>query len=207
MAAHGATLVRSLVARSSPDEYGSRILDAAVEQLALFGVAKSTMDDIANRAGVSRVTVYRRFPNRDALLRAVIAREANRLLDQLDALPAGDIVEETVEGFVVAVRFVRTHPVVQRLLSTEGDALLRAVTVDAGPWLALARGFLVERLLDRLPQLRRRRAIVEQAAELVVRVCQSLVLTPGGVLDVSDDTAARAFARRWLAPTLEVLTA
>jgi AcrR family transcriptional regulator len=47
-----------------------RIVDAAVELHRTLGPAATTISDIAERAGVGRVTVYRHFPDEEALLQA-----------------------------------------------------------------------------------------------------------------------------------------
>jgi AcrR family transcriptional regulator len=46
------------------------ILEAALEQLALTGVRRTSADDVARRAGVNRATLYRRFGSREQLLAA-----------------------------------------------------------------------------------------------------------------------------------------
>jgi AcrR family transcriptional regulator len=56
-----------------------RLLDAAASCYARFGLAKTTAEDVAREAGISRATLYRHFKNRDELLLAVVAREASRL--------------------------------------------------------------------------------------------------------------------------------
>src|SRR3954471_16034786 len=62
-----------------------RILDAAAEQVEHFGVRRFTLDDVARRLGISRVTIYRYFPKRDALVEAVVLRELQRFLRAIDA--------------------------------------------------------------------------------------------------------------------------
>lgn len=52
------------------DETRQRIVDAAVELHRTLGPAATTISDIADRAGVGRVTVYRHFPDEAALLQA-----------------------------------------------------------------------------------------------------------------------------------------
>ena len=47
-------------------------LDAALACVARVGVAKTTLDDVAKEAGCARATVYRCFPGRLALMRAVL---------------------------------------------------------------------------------------------------------------------------------------
>lgn len=94
------------------DPTARRILDAALEQFTVFGLRRSSMDDVAKRAGVSRVTVYRRFGTKDALVEQTLLRENSRFFQRLDqavaALPTME--ERVVEGFVVALRHTRAHP-------------------------------------------------------------------------------------------------
>ena len=56
---------------TSPD-VGDRILDAAASCVLAFGVDRVTLAEIARRAGVSRPTVYRRWPDTQALLAALL---------------------------------------------------------------------------------------------------------------------------------------
>jgi AcrR family transcriptional regulator len=55
---------------ASQDETRTRIVDAAIELHQTIGPAATTITDIAQRAGVGRVTVYRHFPDEAALARA-----------------------------------------------------------------------------------------------------------------------------------------
>lgn len=54
-----------------------QIIDAAIEEFLSKGYAGSSMDSIANRAGVSKGGVYHHFPNKEVLL-----MESNRKLSQ-----------------------------------------------------------------------------------------------------------------------------
>jgi len=51
-----------------------RLLDAAEACIERFGLAKTTVEDIATAAKVSRATIYRYFDNRDELVLAVVLR-------------------------------------------------------------------------------------------------------------------------------------
>lgn len=64
------------------DEARARILDAAYDQFCRLGIQRSTMEDVARRAGVSRITVYRRFTTKDALVEQVVRREFRRYFDR-----------------------------------------------------------------------------------------------------------------------------
>src|SRR5688500_16659891 len=64
------------------DEVSARLLDAAYEQFCRMGVKRSTMTDVARLAGVSRITVYRRFATKDQLVEQVVRREFRRYFDR-----------------------------------------------------------------------------------------------------------------------------
>lgn len=56
------------------DEVVRHVLDAAIVELARSGYAGFRMDEVATRARVNRTTIYRRWPNRVALVTAVVDR-------------------------------------------------------------------------------------------------------------------------------------
>jgi AcrR family transcriptional regulator len=60
-------------------ETRARILEAAIACFTQFGNDKTTLNDVARVAGLSRQTIYRYFPDRAALLEEVDAHEARRL--------------------------------------------------------------------------------------------------------------------------------
>src|SRR5437879_13666736 len=62
-----------------------RAVDATLRWIARWGVAKTTLDDVAREAGWSRATVYRLFPGgKDAVLETVVEVELGRLFAALD---------------------------------------------------------------------------------------------------------------------------
>jgi AcrR family transcriptional regulator len=75
------------------DEMTERLLDAAHEQFCRVGVKRSTMTDVARLAGVSRITVHRRFATKDQLVEQVVRREFRRYFDRfvLDVQDAGTV--------------------------------------------------------------------------------------------------------------------
>lgn len=179
-----------------------QIADAALRQFELFGVVRSTMEDVAQRAKVSRVTVYRRFPSKAALVDAVAMRELRRFLDDLNAAIAdiedpGDMI---VEGFVFTLHAVRTHRLLQRLLESEPEAVLPHLTVDGSPFIAAAREFIVDRRRRLDPD--RDEDDIRTVADIVVRLVLSFLLTPPQTVDLDDPVAAREFALRYVGPIL-----
>lgn len=88
------------------DRISAGILDTAAAVLAERGEAAS-MADIADAAGVSRATLYRYFPSRDALLTGLAeagsAELAARIADaELDTIPVAEAIARLTRGFVTA---------------------------------------------------------------------------------------------------------
>ena len=186
------------------DDTTERILAGALAQFEDFGVRRTTMEDVARRGGVSRITVYRRFSTKDALVEAVLLRECAAFFDALDAavadLPTTD--ERLVEGFAFTLEFLRAHVLLSRLLATEPVELLPHLTLEAGQILGAAREFLADRLGREVSEGRLAPLDVEVAGELLARLVLSFLLTPESVVRLDRPTDARDFARRHLAPSL-----
>jgi AcrR family transcriptional regulator len=73
------------------------IVEAAVTCFGEYGVAKTTMEDIAQRAKVSRITVHRHFRTREALIQEVLAEKLRRFNARArKALEACDSLEERI---------------------------------------------------------------------------------------------------------------
>ncbi|MFI1200503.1 TetR/AcrR family transcriptional regulator [Streptomyces sp. NPDC020883] len=136
---------------SAPEAGGAltdRILDAAREQFTTFGLRRSTVDDVAERAGVSRVTVYRRVGNKDELAQRVLLREYRRFVAEVDAAVAGlpTMEERMVEGFAALLRLVRGHPPIGGLMRLEPETMLPYLTLESGPSFLAMRGYLAGHL-------------------------------------------------------------
>jgi TetR/AcrR family acrAB operon transcriptional repressor len=63
----------------------TRILDAASRLMVHYGFDKTTMEDIAREAGVSKGALYLVWPSKDALVDGLIAREMKRVLADLQS--------------------------------------------------------------------------------------------------------------------------
>jgi AcrR family transcriptional regulator len=87
------------------DRTAGAILDAAAHVLSEQGSSNTSMADVAEAAGVSRATLYRYFPDREALLHALaaqaLAEAAARLADAgLDHAPVEEAIERIVRAIV-----------------------------------------------------------------------------------------------------------
>jgi AcrR family transcriptional regulator len=202
-----AVIALALDPRVSPpdDATSERVLDAALELAAASGLRHLSMEDVARRAGVGRMTVYRRFGSRSALVEALAVRECRRCLEQMDAAAAPDapVADQVVEGFVTALRIAREHPLLNRLARVEPESVLAVLTADGGAIFAAARGFVAARLHASQRAGVLGPAAVDEAAEVLVRLAFSFVLIQDSALPLGDETALREVARRVVAPILE----
>jgi AcrR family transcriptional regulator len=200
-----AVLARAAEELQIEDDTSRRILDAAVERFTRFGIRRTTMDDVAAAAGVGRATLYRRFAGRDEIVRASVTREMARFVTNVHGAvrDLDDPGEQLVEGFVTILRAAREHPLLNRLIETEPEYLLPFLTTQGGPVLAMCRDYLA----GQLAAAQRAGTMVADldpsvVAELVVRLSQSLLLTPTGVIDADDEDGLRRVARACFLPAL-----
>lgn len=200
----GTRLAVALSATPPSDALSEQILDAAREQFTTFGLRRSTVDDVAKRAGVSRVTVYRRIGNKDSLVSACLLREYRRFLVEVDdavaALPTTE--DRLVEGFAAVLRHISEHPLIGGLLRLEPETMLPFLTLESGPALLAIRDYLA----DRLREARRAEGLPVSdptpVAELMVRITVSFLLNPVSCFELDDETQVREFARCYLVPLL-----
>jgi len=187
------------------DPLADRVAAAALEQFAEYGIRRSTINDIAKRAGVSHMTIFRRFDNKEGLVAVVIAREIRLAMQELDRVsePAGSLEDELVRGLAFIVPYVRDHPLFERLLRSEPEFLLPLLTVDGGPVLGLYRSLIAQRLRSDVASGRAAPADVDRAAEVIARLAISLLLTREGLITLDDRGSLVALVREFLLPMLQ----
>jgi AcrR family transcriptional regulator len=199
-------LAKAVQRFNTPTVHGTaeRILDAALRQFELFGINRSTVEDITRRSGLARVTLYRRFSSKDDITEAVLLRELQRFLADLEAHASRYTEKEDklVEGFVFTLTTLRGHTLLQRLLATEPETVLPFLTVEGDGVIQTASSFLAYQLSVELPDDDRTQIELLEVAEVTVRIILSFVLTPSQNVALGDDDAARSFARRFLVPPL-----
>jgi AcrR family transcriptional regulator len=108
-----------------------RIVDGALRCLARQGLAKTTVDDIAREASLSRATVYRTFPRgKDGILAGVVETEVARLFSGLAVVmgEATDLEDVLVAGMVETARRLRAHEALNYLLTYEPGVVLPYLT-------------------------------------------------------------------------------
>ncbi|MCV7287221.1 TetR/AcrR family transcriptional regulator [Mycolicibacterium wolinskyi] len=108
-----------MVSLSNGESLGDRILDAAASCVLAFGIDRVTLAEIARRAGVSRPTVYRRFPDTRSILAALLTARIVRVLDDVETTEAGR--EALVERIVTVAQRLRHDDVIMAVLHTAPD--------------------------------------------------------------------------------------
>ncbi len=187
------------------DALFDRVAVAALDEFAEHGIRRTSMEDVARRAGVSRMTVFRRFASKQRLVEIVIAREVHRGMQELDLLWDGaeTLEDRLVAGFEFAGRYVRGHPLFDRLLRSEPDVLLPPLTLDGGPVLELYRSLIAQRLQAEVNAGRAATPDIDGVAEVTARLAISLLLTRDGTITLDDPNSVRRLVNLTLLPMLQ----
>ncbi|MCC1498018.1 TetR/AcrR family transcriptional regulator [Alcanivorax sp. 1008] len=186
------------------DSTSDLVLDSALSLFIEFGLRRTTMEDVALQAGIGRATLYRRFGDKDQLVQAVILRECQQQLALIEQRLDGQrsAVDSLIEAFVLAVTRAHVHPLLIRLLSSEAESILPYLTTRLPQVTTFARLYLAAQLSKSQQQGHMAKLPAEQTAELLLRLLQSLVLSPDGVIDPSSEASVRDFANTFLRPLL-----
>ena len=124
------------------DRLPDDIADAVRDSVLAVGVRRTTLTDVARRAGVSRMTLYRLVPDVESLLLDVMTRDLGALLSEIEAGVArkrtarGRLVAQTVD----AARRLPDEPLFRRVLDVDPELLLPYLTVRIGSTQRLALG-------------------------------------------------------------------
>lgn len=184
-----------------------RLIDAAERCIDRYGLSKTTLEDVATEAHVSRATIYRYFHNRDELVLEVLLRELDRQFDTslADFVRGADTPERAGRAIVDAAMYlldsIRQSAKLQLFLSREGgsvtatisgasQAFFSAIVDDLRPYLDSAQkaGIL--------------RADIDlcEAGEWIVRTILSLLTVDGPANRSQADE--RRFLAMFLVPAL-----
>jgi len=184
-----------------PDDDADAMLDATAALLREHGLHRWTVEDVADRAGVGRTSVYRRFPSRDDLVHGVLARELRQTIAAVGAAAAAQVtLEDRVVEATVAALEALDGSVVDGLLRTDGPIVLPFLTTGAGPLVELARRSFAPALVAAGLTIEGDQA--ELVAEALARLGLSFVLTRQSVLPVDDPAAMRDSVRVLIGPLL-----
>ncbi len=188
--------------RSRAGEAASeRVLDATVACVARWGLGKTTLDDIAREAGVSRATVYRLFPGGKPVLfeqcgRREVARILFELSERLDECASAS--EVLAQAMHHAATVMAEDRALTMILEREPEVLLPYLAFDRqGPLLASVSAFVAPTLTRFLP-----RQTAEEAVEWAARLVISYTMTPSESIDLTRLDDARRVVETYLIPGL-----
>ena len=153
------------------------ILRAAVEAAAVHGLTRLSVADVAKRAGLSRPTLYKHFPSKDVLVAAAVQREASAMADAVRTVVDGIADPRTAldSGILLALRLVREHPLLDRVVRTEPEVLVPLLTTDASPVTGALRPPVEAMIAGKYPALDA--VALRRVADLLVRLLVSYALS------------------------------
>jgi len=185
------------------------VLDAARDCVLAVGVRRTTLTDIARRAGVSRMTLYRRWPDVRTIVADLMTREWIEVA--VDVRPPDDgspVLDRLVNSLVAGVQNFRGHPLLRKIVEVDPELLL--------PYMLDRRGASQEAFLEIFAAAIRaghkdgtvRPGNAERQARAVLLVVQSFALSGPTMTDTGDpelnddalDTELRHILERTLAP-------
>lgn len=171
------------------------VLDAAAQRLASHGIADTTVDDVAEAAGVSRATIYRYVGAKDEIIQAVIAREADNVLTETAAaISVAATAHEAIAGAVsAALTSIAANPLLARLTSRDLRETLPFITTDSRA-LADHSIAILSDVMRTSPDLNLEDASIEPAIEESTRFVLAHLTTPrsNGTRLSAGDAGARA---------------
>lgn len=179
----------------NPVSIRERILDSAESCLVESGYGSRLHAVIADRAGLSRPTVYKYVGDQSEIFDALLQREITRFFTVLGPVldRHDDLQDGFVECVVFSVGYARRHTVLQKGLREYPALVLPWFTTQAGPLVERGAEFLtphVTRMHAGDPSAARVRSLSEWTFRLVA----SLIVTGGGV-DTGDERALRVLVR------------
>ncbi|KUO05615.1 TetR family transcriptional regulator [Streptomyces caeruleatus] len=172
------------------------MLDAVRDCVLAVGVRRTTLTDVARRAGVSRMTLYRRWPDVRSLVGDLMTREwvavaTGAMPERRAGAHARGLI---VDGLVAGVEAFRVHPLFRKIVDVDPELLL--------PYVLDRRGASQEALIALLADAVReghtdgsvRAGHVERQARALLLIVQSFTLSLRTMTDEDDaDLSSEAF--------------
>jgi AcrR family transcriptional regulator len=180
------------------DDVQRRLVAASLACIARWGVAKTSLDDIAREAGISRATVYRAVPGgKDRLLDLVVDHEAGRFFHELDAdlAAASGLTDLLTRAIAAGLGAVADHPALRTMIELEPQLVLPHLAFRL---LAVSTELLRPHLARFLPA-----ETIPAAAEWAARVAVTYVINPTPAVDPHEPDSIRRLVHTYLVPALD----
>lgn len=174
---------------------------AAVGCFERYGVHRTSMEDVAEAAGVSRQTVYRFFPTRADLLEFIMGERIERMAKRLRKFfsELEDIEEALIEGSIKSIKIGQNDALFNEIVAQGGDHRLDQFLLRGSPAVQKRMLELWEGVLDRArDQGRLRPGISNEQAVEWIRGQHALMTIRGDY----DEAAQRLMLRTFVLPAL-----
>ena len=181
------------------------MIDGAEACFRRYGMMKTTVEDVAAAAEVSRATVYRYFADRDELILAVLLREAERFLQRLERRVANqpDLGHALVAGVLYTMKAVDADENLALLFAPEAVGTTTKIAGASAALFSITGDFL--RPIFAAARQRgelRPEVDIDDASEWLLRVILSLLTVKGPKARSQAETAK--FLEDLLVPSLVV---
>ncbi|OBJ60628.1 TetR/AcrR family transcriptional regulator [Mycobacterium asiaticum] len=167
---------------------GDRILAAAASCVVNFGADRVTLAEIARRAGVSRPTVYRRWPDTQSIMSTLLTNHITAVMREVPF--DGDDREALVNQMVAVANRLRRDELIMSVMHSE---LARVYITER---LGASQLFLIEGMAARLEVAQRSGSVrpgdPRQLATMVLLIAQSTIQSADIVKPILDDEALAA---------------
>lgn len=196
------------------DPTGAKILDGAVRVLGDFGFKRATVELVAKYAGVSHMTIYRRWPSKNDLLKTAVITEFTTLLDAGFTTSAGDtggatnatFAEMTLAAFSDIVWAVQNHPLVLRELNADSGEQSPLLSSTSSAVMEATVPLVAQRLRDLSSTTADAPAHLDSVADVFVRLAHSLVVVKRPDQPLVTRAEVVDYARECFGPYLQALT-
>jgi len=179
------------------------IIEAGRACFAENGISKTSMENIAEAANVSRRTVYRYFDDKDHLILAILEREALSMIARI--LPrvssAKNIGEFIVEGMLEAIREIPLNPFLSRMLEPDSMGISSRIVMMADRLIELTVAAVAPEVEKaQASGVLRKSLAPEMLIDWVIRNLFSLLTIPSSTVRTEDQK--RALLRSMLLPAI-----
>jgi AcrR family transcriptional regulator len=166
----------------APDDTSSAILDAARAAILDFGVRRITLSHIAARAGVSRMTVYNRFDDLDAVVRALMTREFGSRIEWIAREREWRHGRERVIALLVrAARQLPANPLFRKVRASEPELLAPYVLQRLGGTQRIALALITKGIAEGQRDGSIRSGEAGRMAAAALLIAQSFVFSAGTI--------------------------
>ncbi|MEV0357707.1 helix-turn-helix domain-containing protein [Nocardia sp. NPDC050697] len=174
-----------------PETVDDAIFRATRDCVAEFGVRRTTLTEVARRAGVSRPTVYRRWPDTGSLIAELLVRELRDIVAA--SMPAGgEARARLVTGVVGGARLVRANTLFSKIFRTDTDLMLTYVFGRLGRNQRALIELFAAAIADGARDGSIRAGEPERMATMLLLMVQSAVQSAGTVAEFLDGPALDA---------------